>query len=70
MDYTTFLVVMFLLVPVGILMISKPHFVWKIDHFLSVKGGEPSDFYLACTRLGGVVFLGISIILVIGSIVK
>ena len=27
----------------SIMMIVKPEILWKIEHFLSVKNGEPSD---------------------------
>lgn len=38
----------------GLFMIIKPDWLWKIDNFLDVKGGEPTDFYLVSTRLGGI----------------
>ena len=47
------LVALFIL---GILMFIKPEWLWKLEHLFSVKGGEPTDFYLSMTRIGGVVF--------------
>lgn len=50
----------------GIIMIVKPMFVWKVDHLLWVKDGEPTELYIQLTRvLGGVCVL----VAVIGGIV-
>lgn len=46
----------------SILLIWKPEWVWKFDNFLSTKGGEPSDFYLAVSRISGVCFLACSLL--------
>ena len=45
----------------GLLMLIKPEFVWKIDHFLSVKNGEPTELYLAVARISGLAFIAIAI---------
>ena len=45
----------------SLLMIFKPEMLWELQHMFSVKGGEPTDFYLASTRIGGVVFLLIAV---------
>ena len=45
----------------GILMFIKPEWLWKLEHLFSVKGGEPTDFYLSMTCLGGVVFAVIAV---------
>ena len=49
----------------GVLMFWRPDLVWKIEHLFSVKGGEPTDFYLSKTRIGGVLFAVIAVILAI-----
>ena len=49
----------------GVLMFWKPELLWKIEHLFSVKGGEPTDFYLSKTRIGGVLFVVIAVILAI-----
>ena len=49
----------------GVLMFWKPELLWKIEHLFSVKGGEPTDFYLSKTRIGGVLFAVIAVILAI-----
>ena len=43
-----------LVIIMGIVAIIKPEWVWKFDHFLTVKNGEPSDFYITITRVAGV----------------
>ena len=45
----------------GLLCLLKPEFVWHMSHWLDVKGGEPSDFYLTRTRMvgGAILFLGV-----------
>ena len=51
--FQTIAVVIVLLV-LGPLMLIRPDIVWKIEHFFSVKNGEPTDWYLAITRLIGI----------------
>ena len=50
---------------IGVMMFWKPELMWKIEHLFSVKGGEPTDFYLSMMRIGGVVFAVIAVILAI-----
>ena len=45
----------------GILMLTRPDIVWKIEHFFSVQNGEPTDWYLAIVRIIGLGFLGTAI---------
>ena len=35
--------------------------LWKIEHFLEVKGGEPTDLYLAVMRVMGTFLLIFSV---------
>ena len=35
--------------------------MWKIEHFLEVKGGEPTDLYLAVMRVMGTFLLIFSV---------
>ena len=49
----------------GVLMFWKPELLWKIEHLFSVKGGEPTDFYLSMMRIGGVVFAVIAVLFAI-----
>ena len=43
-----------LLLLLSFFMIFKPELLWKIEHFFSVKGGEPTDLYLGLMRVAGV----------------
>ena len=57
----------------SMMMIAKPEILWKIEHFLTVKNGEPSDWYIAFMRTGGTFLLIATIfctIFAILSIVK
>lgn len=56
-----------LLLTLGILMTFKPKLLWKIQYFYIVKDGEPTDFYLALMRLGGLFFIIVSIIIIVLS---
>lgn len=58
MDYIWLILLCFL----GIMMVTKPELLWKIEHIFSVKNGEPSDLYITLMRLGGVFFIVASII--------
>ena len=55
------LAIAFLLIS-GIIMIVKPEIVWKVEHFLSVKDGEPTDLYIQYIRILGVVCILVAII--------
>ncbi len=43
-----------LLLILGIFMTLKPDLMWKLEHFLSTKGGEPSELYRVMTVFGGI----------------
>lgn len=47
MDYL-WLVILFVL---GIMMVIKPEFLWKIEHIFTVKNGEPTELYLTLMLL-------------------
>jgi len=57
MEYLALLALLIL----GLAMLFKPEFLWKIEHFFSVKGGEPTELYLQMMRLGGVIFTLIAV---------
>ncbi len=46
------MLVLFLLA-LGLIMLLKPEWIWRLEHWFSVKGGEPSELYIALTRIGG-----------------
>lgn len=58
MDFI-WIIILFIL---GLLMVLKPIVLWKIEHFFTVKDGEPTDLYVSLMRLGGVVFMVASVI--------
>ena len=39
----------------GIIMVCQPEKVWRMQHFLSVRDGEPTKLYLVFCRISGVV---------------
>lgn len=47
----------------SIVMIVNPKFLWKVEHFFSVKNGEPTDLYIAFIRIGGIFFMFITVII-------
>ena len=53
-----------LLIILSIFMIFKPTLLWEIEHFLSVKNGEPTELYITLMRIGGTFFLISSIVMI------
>lgn len=45
----------------GALCLLKPEIVWQFQHLWTVKGGEPTDYYIVTTRIAGgiCIFAGI-----------
>ncbi|NMN01144.1 nickel ABC transporter permease [Bifidobacterium sp. DSM 109958] len=56
-NHWQWLLIALLFVGAGALATFKTELLWKIDTFLTVKGGEPSDFYLAMARVTGVLMM-------------
>ncbi|MDA3730213.1 hypothetical protein PBV87_01620 [Niameybacter massiliensis] len=46
---------------IGLMNIIYPEICWNIRYCMSVDGGEPSDFYIVSSRLGGYLLIGFSI---------
>ena len=65
MDYIWIVVLIIL----GLAMLLKPEILWKIENIFTVKNGEPTDLYLALMRIGGIFFIGASMIVFIVSII-
>ena len=57
-----------IIVAVGLWFIRAPDMVWELQHLLSVKDGEPTDFYLISTRISGVILIIVGIVLLIMAI--
>ena len=58
MDYI-WLILLFL---IGLVAVIWPDKLWKLEHFLTVKNGEPSEFYLGVSRVAGAFFMIAAII--------
>ncbi len=52
-----------LLIIAGLVLIIFPNAAWKMRHFLTVEGGEPSDFYMIFSRVLGVFAIAMGILL-------
>lgn len=46
---------------IGAAAIYKPDVFWNLQHFLYVKDGEPTKFYLICTRAVGVLAICVGV---------
>ena len=57
-----------IIVAVGLWFLRAPDMVWELQHLLSVKDGEPTDFYLLSTRISGVILIIVGIVLLIIAI--
>ena len=45
----------------GLFMTLKPDIVWKIKHLMSVRDGEPTNYYLISTRICGIFIIVLSV---------
>lgn len=52
---------------IGIVMVVKPDVLWEMEHYFTVKNGEPTDYYLRMKRLEGIVFIVVAIIIFVSS---
>lgn len=59
------LIVGIVIFALGLLMLIKPEVVWKIEHFLSVHNGEPTDWYIAIVRIIGLGFIFIAVFVIV-----
>ena len=55
------------LILLGLVMVWKPEILWKIETFITVKNGEPTDLYLTLMRLGGILFIAAGILVLVAS---
>lgn len=46
-------------------MIVKPEVLWKIEHIFTVKNGEPTELYMAFTRIVGVLLVCVTIVITV-----
>ena len=57
-----------LLLALGLAMLLKPKLLWKIEQLFTVRGGEPTELYLALMKIGGLFFTAASVIVFIVSL--
>ena len=57
-----------ILIILGLAMLIKPEMLWKIEHFFTVKDGEPTELYLIFMRMGGLFFTVAAIVCFIFSL--
>ncbi len=55
-----------LLIIAGLVLVIFPKAAWKMKHFLTVEGGEPSDFYMIFSRVLGVFAIIMGILFLTG----
>ncbi len=51
-----------ILILLGLAMVCVPKTLWKIEHLLSVKNGEPTELYIGLMRVTGALFMVVGII--------
>ena len=55
-----------LLIAIGAFLFFKPDLFWKLtEQWKSYDASEPSDFYLASTKFGGVLFALFGIVVIV-----
>ncbi len=45
----------------GMIVTCKPELVWEIQHFFSVKNGEPTEIYLKVMRGVGILMIAFGV---------
>lgn len=40
--------------------------MWKFEHFLDTKGGEPSELYIAMGKISGVILMVLGVVMMVG----
>ena len=56
------------LLALGLAMLFRPKLLWKIEQLFTVRGGEPTELYLALMKIGGLFFTAASVIVFIVSL--
>ena len=55
-----------IILALGIVMFLKPHIVWKLtEEWKSYGADESSDLYLKSTKMGGILFALVGVIMMI-----
>ena len=53
----------------GLFMAMKPDIVWKLHHLMSVRDGEPTNYYLISTRITGIMLAILAAVYVVLTVV-
>ena len=51
----------------GAFCLLKPEIVWQFQHLWTVRGGEPTDYYLVTTRIAGIICIFAGVFCLIAS---
>lgn len=55
-----------IILALGMVMFLKPHIVWRLtEEWKSYGADEPSDLYLKSTKMGGILFALVGVIMMI-----
>ena len=55
-----------IILALGIFIFLNPHLVWKLtEEWKSYRADEPSDLYLKSTKIGGILFALLGVIMII-----
>lgn len=57
LEHIQVLAVSVLLTALGVLMVVRPEWLWKLEHWLDTVGGEPSEWYLTISRVVGTLLM-------------
>lgn len=49
----------------SLMMVLIPEKLWKLKHLFTAKGGEPTEFYMAITRIGGAIMMIVAFFLAV-----
>lgn len=71
MTWWQFALLLAVLFALAFLMIFRPEWLWKLEHFWSVSpDSRPSDLYLSLTRVGGVLLAVIAFFIAVFSLLR
>ena len=57
LEHIQVLAVSVLLTALGVLMVVRPEWLWKLEHWLDTVGGESSEWYLTISRVVGTLLM-------------
>ena len=70
MDYLGICLLSAAIIVLGIFMVRKPDWCWKLKHALDTEGGEPSKYYLATVKVLGTAMIIIPTVVILVSILS